>query len=349
MTVSNVSSFLGFIIIILGFTASTVGLILLIISRGNHLGSVFLITGALAAIGSLVTMSLTGAALHFNKPETCVYCHEMRPEFDTWQTSKHKRVKCLACHMPVGGAGTFIGEELKALREVLAHFTGDYPKVINKDGKVAKKMKSDVCERCHDMSAPSSLGGSTGIKIDHQAHRRLNIKCQDCHNRVTHQGAGDYPYFDGMTMMDGCFRCHQPGRPKTIKNKRTPTDCVICHRQRDFAQKLFNKTKVGASDLDDCRACHRFMEPELVSEYDDGKMAREEVDCIDCHSGHAEDFIPKPAAIDCLECHEDAAAEVISGKMGFKRYKPPYKKEKEVRCDLCHLKHSFKAVRPASK
>lgn len=346
MTVSNYSSTLFLIIIILAPALFVAGFILITIARRRSLGSGLILSGFLAAAVSLSFFMFTISANYFSQPESCILCHEMNPEYNTWNRSAHKRITCLACHTPVGGASSFIGEEWAALGEVVAHFTGDYPKIINSDSHVAKDMKSGVCERCHDMKTRRGIKTATEIKINHEEHLGLGMTCTACHNRVTHSGASGYPYFNGMKMMQGCMRCHQPGRQKRLSGRTAPAACGVCHRQPDFAQDVFGKGKIEAADFERCRDCHRIRDPKLVTDYDAGKMGQKEVDCSDCHGRHDKEFVLDPPLETCTDCHEDAADDVISGKMGFKDYKQPFKTADKVRCGLCHPSHGFKAKRP---
>ena len=347
MTVSNMTGFLYFTTILFGLILFGVGLIFWIRLRREKTGGIILFISVIVTIGSILGLMLIGNVVYLGGSKTCIFCHEMKPEYSKWKESTHGNIECLACHMPVGGVGTFIVEDAKTLGEVYRHFTGDYPRIINKDSELSKEMKSDVCTRCHKMDAKKRTGRGTRIKIDHKDHKKLGIDCTKCHNRITHLGARGYPYFNGMTMMEGCMRCHLPGDEKVIDGKIAPSRCSACHRDAGIAEKVFGTKDIDASDFFECRACHGYSDPKLVADYDASEMA-EDVDCIDCHGEHDDKFVPRPTPKDCSECHKDAAREVIDGDMGFDGYDPPFKKVRDVECDLCHKSHSFKAKRPKS-
>ncbi len=349
MSVSNMVQFLYFTTFLFGLALFLIGLILWILLRRTRTGGILLVISIIVTIGSIIGLIVIGNAVYLGGSQTCIFCHEMRPEYKKWKASEHGNIECLACHMPVGGVVTFIVEDIKTLGEVYAHFTGDYPKTINKNSELSKEMKSNVCERCHKMDVDADNRAKTKIKIDHEDHLELGIMtCTDCHNRITHLGARDFPYFNGMKMMEGCMRCHMPGNEREIDGKTAPSECSVCHRDKDLAEKTFGTTDVDASDFFECRACHGLSDPKLVADYDATEMAQEDVDCIDCHGEHDDDFIPRPTAKVCLKCHKDAADEVIDGDMGFDDFDQPFKKAKDVECDLCHKPHSFEDKRPKS-
>jgi len=302
------------------------------------------------AIGLVITigwLALSITVANTSLSPSCVWCHEMKPEYDSWRVSVHNRVQCLACHVAPGGSPGLLLHEVEALSEVAAHFTGNYPRILNKDSSLSqKRMTSATCDRCHDMYAKRQVELTAEIKMDHPAHLALKISCQTCHNRVTHRGARGYPYLDGMGMMSGCMRCHLPGKELTIARQKAPSNCTTCHKEPDWTKKIFGKSAAGADDLDTCVACHRQRDPRLVADFSKSKMFKSAVGCPDCHNSHLKKFVAEPAAKDCAVCHANAAKKVISGRMAFKGYKPPFKTAREVNCLLCHRPHAFKAVRP---
>jgi len=348
MTVSGISSYLMLSGVILGLIAIVAGIFLWrSLNEAKKRGLAFTIA-VIAVIFSAAWLVESSSIIYFSQAKTCVYCHEMKPEYNTKLKSRHANINCLACHLPKGGPFTLLTEDVKNTKEVWDHFTGNYPKIINKDSHVSKEMKSDVCERCHNMFTKRQIAIRTEIKMNHPDHLRLGITCQTCHNRITHLGARGYPYFNGLTMMQGCMRCHTPGRAKTIKGHTAPSSCRTCHRQANWGQKVFGKSKISASDFENCRACHRRRNPRVVKEFQLSVMAKNDIDCPDCHNTHQQKFNPKPSAKLCGECHHNAAKDVISGKMGFKGYKPPFKKVADVDCIFCHRPHIFKPVKRRS-
>lgn len=306
-------------------------------SRGIFIGS---IVAAVLAIGFFIAVSGVG---FFSPPKSCVYCHEMNPEYNAWRRSAHAHVTCLACHLKANEPAGYIVEELSVLREVWNHFTGSYPKIINSDSRLSQReMTSAVCERCHNQAKLGVVKFGENVKVEHQPHLKLGINCQHCHNRVTHKGASGYNYLDGLRMMDGCMRCHMPGAGKRVKGVTAPTGCSVCH-QKGWTQTVFGKSKVKKADFDDCRACHKLRDPSVVSSFAASKMAAA-VDCSDCHSDHFGKFDADPDPAQCDKCHTGVAAKVVKGTHGAKakdRLKPMPANAAQVRCSVCHAPHKF--------
>lgn len=293
-------------------------------------GASFLI---LFVIVSVEYFSFTGA---------CANCHEMAPEIKTWKISKHSHVPCLGCHLEAQNTIEFIIEKPQALREVYNHFTGNYPKIINSNSKLSQKiMTSRVCLRCHLAKRKSSIFGK-GIKINHNAHVDLKITCETCHNRIAHRGARGFNYLDGLRMMDGCMRCHLPGKAKRIKGKVAPTGCPVCHIEKDIGQKAFNKSNPTFLDFSDCQGCHKITEPVIIKEFSQSKLfTRDGLICQSCHGDHLKkDFVAQPDPQKCLKCHKGVSNKVIDNKHGSK-IKTPFKKPSDVRCEFCHPSHAF--------
>lgn len=341
MTVEALTTYLLWSMIFAGVVAVILALLLwrnLLVGERRNRFLIFLSTAAI--IGIIFWLLQSSAMTFFTAPPTCNFCHEMTPNYDTWQKSRHAKINCLGCHLPPGGALTVFTDDLRALEEVIRHFAGAYPQIINKDSHVSKEMKEEVCERCHALENLRRFEVVSEIKMNHARHKKAKISCPRCHNRVVHLGARDYPYFNGLTMMQGCMRCHRPGKAfMTSEGEKAPTTCSTCH-EADRALKVFGKAKPTVADFSDCRACHGLISPQLVREFDNTAMAASQIDCIDCHGEHFEDFNPQPDPKTCNLCHSDTSKKVVKKTHGEK-IKTPFKRAKDVKCSFCHKPHSF--------
>lgn len=320
--------FISFLIIVLGAVFLRVK-----ISRLKLWVSVF------AIVLGLGSLALFGSVAFFSTSKYCVICHEMTPNFITWKHSKHKNVVCIGCHLNTTKATGFIIEEPESLVEVYDHLTGNYPKIINRDSHVSQKlMTSGNCTRCHPSNQPTLTFGSN-VKIDHEAHVKQGITCPICHNRITHKGASGFNYLDGIRMMDGCMRCHQPGKAAKIKGKTAPTSCNICHQDKKFLSKTFGNKTV---DFNDCDACHQLRDPKVATQFNKSKMFIEAgMNCQSCHKSHLEnDFVANPDPAVCLDHHKGVSSKVVKKKHGGK-IKNPFKTAASVRCNFCHKAHTF--------
>lgn len=75
-------------------------------------------------------------------------CHEvMEPEYATYQTSAHARVKCVECHVGAG-ADWYVKSKLSGLYQVYAVLANVYPKPIPTPISSLRPAR-ETCEQCH--------------------------------------------------------------------------------------------------------------------------------------------------------------------------------------------------------
>lgn len=203
----------------------------------------------LGLTGLLVFVTLLTLTFSYTTTsESCVLCHSMKPEFDAWEQSSHRRLPCMGCHMPPGGATALIWDHIKAGKFVPAEFLG-YHTPINPESEVSQHhISNEQCERCHDLETrkvtPSpQLAGMTSQA--HLKHLDAGLHCTTCHNRITHRAMDEgkieyekgeegnyFKYKNFMQMKDGCMRCHSGKLEKPYKAKNgaiAPTSCTTCH------------------------------------------------------------------------------------------------------------------------
>lgn len=335
MTATGLTSFYFASLILISFLIFALGLVFLRDKFSGHKiwVSVFAIVTGLGAL------ALFGSVAFFSSSKFCVICHEMKPNYNTWQRSRHKNVACVGCHLNTTTATGFLVEEPESLVEVYDHLTGNYPKIINRDSRVSQKlMSSGNCTRCHPINQPILTFGSN-VKIDHEAHVKQGITCPTCHNRITHRGASGFNYLDGIRMMDGCMRCHRPGKPARIKGKTAPVSCRVCHQDKKILSKTFGSKPV---DFNDCDACHQLKDPKIAIKFNKSKMFIEAgMTCQSCHKSHlVKDFVANPDPAVCLDHHKGISGKVVDKKHGGK-VKNPFKTTASVRCNFCHKAHTF--------
>lgn len=227
------------------------------------------------------------------KPSTCAYCHEIKPDVYSYQKSLHAEVKCYDCHAsdyPLAGLTARFG----LLGDIYNHFRKDFNVPLNSDGDLGKLIKDRKCENCH--SVKRGITPRRGILINHEIHKKNNISCVSCHNRVAHpipitvqvlvkeQISTEVPYRDYMEM-EGCMRCH-------TGKKGEPTDkCDVCHPEQ--FKLPYN-----------CSACHEEaleqIKPRnhLIANYKGKEHAADAKNnynyCYQCHTKES-----------CDDCHEE--------------------------------------------
>ena len=119
-----------------------------------------------------------------DKPETCVNCHIMAPQYATWFHSSHREyAHCNDCHVPHNNvANKYYFKAKDGLRHATVFTLKREPQVI-----FIKEEGSEVvqqnCVRCHsDLITDSKVLRWT----DEYDHYRVDRKCTDCHREVPH-------------------------------------------------------------------------------------------------------------------------------------------------------------------
>ncbi len=119
-----------------------------------------------------------------NKPETCVNCHIMAPQYATWNHSSHREVaSCNDCHVPHNNVfNKFYFKAKDGMRHAAIFTRRAEPQVIyiREEGK---KVVQENCVRCHNklITDTKLLDNTTRYH-----HFRQERTCWDCHREVPH-------------------------------------------------------------------------------------------------------------------------------------------------------------------
>ncbi len=120
------------------------------------------------------------------KPETCVNCHIMAPQYATWTHSSHRAyANCNDCHVPHNNIfNKYFFKAKDGMRHAAIYTLRGEPQVIQiKD--ISKDVVQKNCERCHiylmNKDRIFSITG-THKKKENEIQRR----CWDCHREVPH-------------------------------------------------------------------------------------------------------------------------------------------------------------------
>lgn len=119
-----------------------------------------------------------------DKPETCVNCHIMAPQYATWSHSAHREVSnCNDCHVPHNNVfNKYYFKAKDGLRHASIFTLRKEPQVIfiKKEGKEVVQMN---CIRCHE----STLADEITISFAKDLHSsRMERKCWECHRETPH-------------------------------------------------------------------------------------------------------------------------------------------------------------------
>ncbi|MHB1128424.1 MAG: cytochrome c3 family protein [Bacillota bacterium] len=178
-----------------------------------------LLTGL--ALVVLAASAATFAAT--STPKFCSSCHEMQPEYVTWQASPHQDVSCVSCHVKPGLKNA-IEHKFASVSQVYYHFTNSFEKPI----KILEPIEDESCLSCHE---PKDKVGD--IVIPHDKHLSIGATCTTCHSGVAH---GDISR-RGVNDAEGLKKewTADMGRQEVEAKYVRPTmdTCYTCHRQAE--------------------------------------------------------------------------------------------------------------------
>jgi nitrate/TMAO reductase-like tetraheme cytochrome c subunit len=289
------------------------------IPRGVRISIEVGIVAVLAvAIGAAVFIEYSA------QPSFCLNCHVMEPYYDSWQSSSHQDVKCIACHYAPGIKAEAMGK-LQAANQVVKYVTGTYGL------RPWAEIEDAACLRsgCHTERKLEGEVDFNGVLFDHANHlgelrRGKQLRCTSCHSQIVQ---GDHIAVTQTTCylchfkddeaadgVEGCIGCHPSPAAQLSES-----GLVIDHQQ--YVRDLVSCTSChddvihgdGAADRSTCLNCHA--ETERLREFDDTEMLHQthisgrKVECTQCHTPieHSlADFSPVVVELDCAACHTGA-------------------------------------------
>ena len=142
---------------------------------------------ALGVFTGLVILTFhlaNGTSYLSDKPETCVNCHVMFPQYSSWQHSSHARVAtCNDCHVPQDNiVRKYMFKASDGLRHTTMFTLRLEPQVI-KIKNAGRDVVQENCERCHQ-----GLLGYMHSAQKNKAYLVADDKdvCWSCHQEVPH-------------------------------------------------------------------------------------------------------------------------------------------------------------------
>lgn len=146
--------------------------------------AVIILLGILGGIAVYIFRASNAAAYLSDRPETCINCHVMVPEYSSWKQSSHARdAVCMDCHVPHDNIFNKYYFKMKDGTRHAAIFTMHAePQVIRikEDGKAVVQAN---CLRCHANVMQEVHQG----QVTHEKYMQGEGKlCWDCHREVPH-------------------------------------------------------------------------------------------------------------------------------------------------------------------
>lgn len=271
----------------------------------------------------------------------CAGCHEMKPEFFTWQVSSHSKIACITCH------------DRKSTDYQVKHDSQSFSKPI----RIVNAVPNQVCEQCHSRNRVTSPSGD--LKIPHEKHLKAGVTCVTCHNGVVHAkisergltSKGELSNYETWNLetakkvatkfyiqpsMWTCIRCHKqlninrkcgtchttiptlPSHDKPTwkaehgKTARTMIkECTKCHATPDIPVFVTPSTGDKAADFaraqEFCYKCHlqrpEMHEKNMLPVHPDKLKERSLQNCLTCHNKEQPTPTDKVTKVYCFQCH----------------------------------------------
>jgi len=116
-----------------------------------------------------------------HEPETCVNCHIMRPQYDSWRNAGHRHVAtCQDCHVPTAFVPWLIAEADNGYRHSKGFTFQDFPEPIRINKRNSEILQAN-CIRCHGDTVHALVGGSRSPDVAGGA-----VSCVHCHRGAGH-------------------------------------------------------------------------------------------------------------------------------------------------------------------
>ncbi len=129
-------------------------------------------------IGAFTFHYAHGASYLSSDPETCINCHIMTAQYESWQKASHHGVaRCVDCHLPDDFLGKYWAKGLNGWNHSKAFTLQNFPEPIMITPRNAAILQRN-CLRCHDAMIHDIVAGST---TDPDA-----VRCVHCHRAVGH-------------------------------------------------------------------------------------------------------------------------------------------------------------------
>ena len=147
----------------------------LAVSMGVAVGT-FL--GIAIGVGGYTFVYAEGASYFSTRPEACVNCHIMRPQYDDWQKASHHAVaSCVDCHLPASGVSKWWAKAVNGYNHSKAFTLQDFAEPITISPRNAAILEAN-CLRCHGDLVHDLAPAAAG--------RADDLRCVHCHATAGH-------------------------------------------------------------------------------------------------------------------------------------------------------------------
>jgi cytochrome c nitrite reductase small subunit len=145
---------------------------------------VIVLIGILVGLGFYIMRIAKVHSYLSDKPETCMNCHIMAPQYATWNHSSHREfTNCNDCHVPHNNiVNKYYFKAKDGLRHSTLFTLRLEPQVIFiKDA--GRKVVHNNCVRCHSNLLTDS---KMALRNESFNHTRTDRECWECHRETPH-------------------------------------------------------------------------------------------------------------------------------------------------------------------
>lgn len=145
--------------------------------------TVIILLGVIFGIGIFVFKTSKAYSYLSDKPETCVNCHIMAPQYATYAHSSHREwATCNDCHVPHNNIfSKYYFKAKDGLRHATMFTLRLEPQVIFIKDE-GKEVVQQNCIRCHN----KLLDVDAKLAQKQFVHKRTDRSCVDCHREIPH-------------------------------------------------------------------------------------------------------------------------------------------------------------------
>ena len=146
--------------------------------------AVVIILGVFTGISLLVFRASEAHSYISDKPETCINCHVMYPQYASWAKGSHRETAtCAECHVPQDNFfSKYYVKGTDGMRHAYVFTSRTEPQVIQIKQRGINVVQEN-CVRCHhDLVEMTRLVEVTGQSY----HEGAGSRCWDCHRDVPH-------------------------------------------------------------------------------------------------------------------------------------------------------------------
>lgn len=144
---------------------------------------VIILLGIFTGLGIFIFHISNATSYLSDKPETCINCHVMFPNYDSWQNSSHGRVTtCNDCHVP---HNNFVSKYFFKAKDGSRHatmFTLRLEPQVIKIKEAGAEVVQENCERCHE----NLLSHVDLLHNQMNLDDKDEVRCWTCHRDVPH-------------------------------------------------------------------------------------------------------------------------------------------------------------------